>query len=102
MEEDVKREGEMHTHKIIHLSETQYKYFSYLNKICFFFFFNSFRFYSIKIIIKMGSQQTGKILALLGALFLAHSAYSTYERMSFLFSSAQLQKQEAHHYFFLH
>jgi hypothetical protein len=28
----------------------------------------------------MSPQQTGKLLALLGALFLAHSAYSTYER----------------------
>lgn len=29
----------------------------------------------------MSFQQTGKIVALIGALFLAHSAYSTYERM---------------------
>lgn len=29
----------------------------------------------------MSSQYTGKILGLVGALFLAHSAYSTYERM---------------------
>lgn len=30
----------------------------------------------------MSSQYTGKLLGLLGAFFLAHSAYSTYERMS--------------------
>lgn len=30
----------------------------------------------------MSSQHTGKLLGLIGAFFLAHSAYSTYERMS--------------------
>lgn len=29
----------------------------------------------------MSSQQVGKLVAFIGALFLAHSAYSTYERM---------------------
>ncbi|CEP12608.1 hypothetical protein [Parasitella parasitica] len=32
----------------------------------------------------MSSQQVGKIVALIGALFLAHSAYSTYEHLAYI------------------
>ncbi|GAA5812909.1 hypothetical protein MFLAVUS_006370 [Mucor flavus] len=32
----------------------------------------------------MSSQYTGKILGLIGALFLAHSAYSTYEHLAYI------------------
>lgn len=42
------------------------------------------------------SQQTGKLLGILGALFLAHSAYSTYERMRNL--KDDKQKSDAQHH----
>ncbi|KAF1797044.1 membrane magnesium transporter-domain-containing protein [Mucor lusitanicus] len=32
----------------------------------------------------MSSQQIGKLIALIGALFLAHSAYSTYEHLAYI------------------
>ncbi|KAG2205567.1 hypothetical protein INT47_005942 [Mucor saturninus] len=32
----------------------------------------------------MSSQHTGKLLGLLGAFFLAHSAYSTYEHLAYI------------------